>query len=52
MPGNAEFGKRIQELRKKKMETDPSYSLRQFAAKVGISPKQYQMSRKEDAARP
>jgi len=38
MPGNAEFGKRIQELRKKKMETDPSYSLRQFAAKVGISP--------------
>lgn len=38
MPGNIEFGKRIQELRKRKMETDPSFSLRQFAAKVGISP--------------
>lgn len=38
MTGNIEFGKRIQELRKRKMETDPSFSLRQFAAKVGISP--------------
>lgn len=38
MPGNAEFGKRVRELREKKRETDPSFSLRQFAAKVGISP--------------
>lgn len=38
MPGNAEFGKRIRELREKKRATDPSFSLRQFAAKVGISP--------------
>jgi len=38
MPGNAEFGKRIRDLREKKREIDPSFSLRQFAAKVGISP--------------
>ena len=38
MPGNAEFGERVRELRKKKLETDPTYSLRQFAGKVGISP--------------
>ena len=38
MPGNAEFGKRVRDLREKKRETDPSFSLRQFAAKVGISP--------------
>ena len=38
MSGNAEFGKRIRELREKKRDTDPSFSLRQFAAKVGISP--------------
>jgi transcriptional regulator with XRE-family HTH domain len=38
MSGNPEFGKRIRDLREKKREADSSFSLRQFAAKVGISP--------------
>jgi transcriptional regulator with XRE-family HTH domain len=35
--GKPEFGKRIRELREAKKATDPSFSLRQFAEKVGIS---------------
>jgi transcriptional regulator with XRE-family HTH domain len=37
MAGNPEFGNRIRELREKKKAVDPSFSLRQFAQKVGIS---------------
>ena len=37
MPGNKEFGERIRQLREAKKATDPSFSLRQFANKVGIS---------------
>ena len=37
MAGNPAFGKRIRELREAKKATDPSFSLRQFAVKVGIS---------------
>jgi transcriptional regulator with XRE-family HTH domain len=37
MAGNPEFGKRIRELREEKKKTDPSFSLRRFAERVGIS---------------
>jgi transcriptional regulator with XRE-family HTH domain len=37
MAGNPKFGKRIRELREAKKKVDPSYSLRQFAEKVGVS---------------
>ncbi|MBF0115624.1 MAG: helix-turn-helix transcriptional regulator [Magnetococcales bacterium] len=38
MSGNPKFGQRIRELREAKKRVDPSYSLRRFAATVGISP--------------
>lgn len=38
MSGNKAFGKRIRELREAKRQTDPSYSLRQFADKLDVSP--------------
>ena len=38
MAGNREFGKRVRELREEKKRTDPAFSLRQFAERVGISP--------------
>lgn len=38
MSGNPEFGKRIRDLREERRQTDPTFSLRQFASKVGISP--------------
>ena len=37
MAGNPRFGKRVRELREAKKAVDPSFSLRQFAVKVGIS---------------
>ena len=37
MAGNSEFGQRIRDLREAKKTTDPSYSLRQFALRAGIS---------------
>ncbi len=37
MAGNLKFGKRVRELREAKKAFDPSFSLRQFAVKVGIS---------------
>jgi len=37
MAGNPKFGKRIRELREAKKAGDPTFSLRQFAQKVGIS---------------
>ena len=37
MVGNKKFGKRIRELREAKKAVDPTFSLRQFALKVGIS---------------
>ena len=37
MAGNAEFGQRIRVLREAKKVSDPSFSLRQFALRVGIS---------------
>jgi len=37
MAGNPRFGKRVRELREAKKAADPSFSLRQFAVKVGIS---------------
>lgn len=37
MAGNPKFGQRIRDLREAKKAIDPSYSLRQFAQKVGIS---------------
>jgi len=37
MAGNPKFGKRIRELREKKRQDDPTFSLRQFAVRVGIS---------------
>lgn len=37
MAGNPEFGKRIRDLREAKKADDPTFSLRQFALKVGIS---------------
>ncbi len=38
MAGNREFGALIRRLREKKRKNDPTFSLRQFAAKIGISP--------------
>jgi HTH-type transcriptional regulator, competence development regulator len=35
--GNKAFGKRIRELREAKRQTDPTFSLRQFADKLGVS---------------
>jgi transcriptional regulator with XRE-family HTH domain len=35
---NSEFGRKIKELREARKKTDPSFSLRQFANAVGISP--------------
>jgi len=35
--GNKAFGKRVRELREAKRQTDPSFSLRQFAEKLGVS---------------
>ncbi len=37
MAGNRKFGKRIRDLREAKKAVDPTFSLRQFAVKVGIS---------------
>ena len=37
MAGNRAFGKRIRNLREVKKSVDPTFSLRQFALKVGIS---------------
>lgn len=37
MAGNPRFGKRVRELREAKKAVDPTFSLRQFAVKVGIS---------------
>jgi len=38
MVGNPRFGRRVRELREEKRRTDPTFSLRQFAEAVGISP--------------
>jgi transcriptional regulator with XRE-family HTH domain len=38
MAGNKAFGKRVRELREERKRTDPAFSLRQFAERVGISP--------------
>lgn len=38
MAGNKEFGKRIRDLREAKKQTDPSFSLRQFAERIEVSP--------------
>lgn len=37
MPGNREFGNLIRALREAKKRSDPTFSLRQFAQRVGIS---------------
>lgn len=37
MAGNRAFGNRIREVRERKRASDPTFSLRQFAEKVGIS---------------
>ncbi|MBK9128217.1 MAG: helix-turn-helix domain-containing protein [Phycisphaerales bacterium] len=37
MAGNRRFGHRIRELREKKKQADPRFSLRKFAEAVGIS---------------
>jgi transcriptional regulator with XRE-family HTH domain len=37
MAGNPAFGQRIRDLREAKKAVDPTFSLRQFAQKVGIS---------------
>jgi len=37
MAGNPKFGKRIRSLREEKKMVDPSFSLRKFAEKVGVS---------------
>lgn len=37
MAGNRRFGHRIREMREKKKQTDPRFSLRKFAEAVGIS---------------
>ncbi len=37
MAGNLRFGQRIRDLREAKKAVDPTFSLRQFAQKVGIS---------------
>ena len=38
MAGNPVFGKKVRELREVKLKTNPKFTLRQFAAAVGISP--------------
>lgn len=38
MSGNKAFGELIRRLRQEKQKSDPSYSLRQFADKVELSP--------------
>jgi len=38
MAGNPAFGRRIRELREAKKRDDPKFSLRKFAAAIGISP--------------
>jgi len=38
MSGNKQFGALVRRLRQNKQKSDPSYSLRQFAEKVGLSP--------------
>jgi HTH-type transcriptional regulator, competence development regulator len=35
---NKEFGKMIRQLRERRLKTDRSFSLRQFATKIGVSP--------------
>ncbi len=37
MAGNLKFGNRVRELREARVKTDPTFSLRQFAERVGIS---------------
>ncbi len=37
MAGNPKFGKRIRKLREEKRKDDPTFSLRKFAERVGIS---------------
>jgi HTH-type transcriptional regulator, competence development regulator len=37
MAGNRQFGRKIRELREVQKAQDPSFSLRQFAQKIGIS---------------
>ena len=37
MAGNPLFGKKIRELREARLRDDPTFTLRQFAEKVGIS---------------
>ncbi len=37
MAGNPVFGKRVRDLREERVRTDPTFSLRQFAERVGIS---------------
>jgi transcriptional regulator with XRE-family HTH domain len=37
MPGSKEFGSRIKSLREAKKQTNPNYTLRQFALQLGIS---------------
>ena len=38
MAGNPAFGRRVRELREAKKKDDPNFSLRKFAAAIGISP--------------
>lgn len=38
MTGNKPFGKHIRDLREHRKATDPSFSLRQFAESIGVSP--------------
>lgn len=38
MAGNKELGEKIRRLREERKQVDPKYTLRQFAAAVGISP--------------
>ena len=38
MAGNPQFGKRLRKLREAKLKTDPAFTLRKFAAAVGLSP--------------
>ncbi len=37
MTNHSEFGKRVRDLREEKKRVEPSYSLRKFAERVGIS---------------
>ena len=38
MAGNKQFGERLRKLRELRKASDPTFTLRQFAEKVGISP--------------